>query len=262
MQNDYQDVCDQLEHHEYIQEIHKCKTSKFMKWLYSDRTDKINQLKERKHDLRLDIQHWDQVYSRVKNDEYGAEHDVIPCLKYGFIVFETAEDAAKCVDNYYKRGVIKMPIKSSTVRDVVDEGDVINISETRHITFQIKQAYEPDDINWENMLTYSGFFDNVRNFLMQFVVLLIFIFLTTPMALFSSLESLTRIPMVHIYIFKFKGLYTGSFSMTFFKRVLVNLDPLFSNMLQLLCSIFSQFSSHMVFGMHKIFQSSDPSPDT
>ncbi|KAG2392209.1 hypothetical protein C9374_012461 [Naegleria lovaniensis] len=204
MQNDYQDICDQLEHNEFLQDLHHAHKRTFWRYMYRDRSKKIETLKKRKRELRLDMQHWDAIYHRVKNDEYGAEHDIIPCLKYGFIVFETTKDAQTCIDNYYKRGDIKMPIKASTISDLDESGDVVNISTIRTISFQIKQAYEPNDINWENMLTYTGFWDGLRNFLMQFVVILIFIFLTTPMALFSSLESLTRIPIVHISLFKFK----------------------------------------------------------
>ncbi|KAF0978666.1 hypothetical protein FDP41_002486 [Naegleria fowleri] len=204
MQNDYQDICDQLEHNEFLQDLHIAHKRTFWRYIYRDRTRKIETLRKRKRELRLDMQHWDAIYHRVKNDEYGAEHDIVPCLKYGFIVFESTKDAQTCIDNYYKRGDIKMPIRASTISDLDESGDVVNISTIRTISFQIKQAYEPNDINWENMLTYTGFWDGLRNFLMQFVVILIFIFLTTPMALFSSLESLTRIPIVHISLFKFK----------------------------------------------------------
>ncbi|KAL9658270.1 hypothetical protein ABK040_015593 [Willaertia magna] len=208
MQNEYQEILDTLEHLEYVQ---KKKEEGDVCCSFKDYKKKIEELTLKKISLRSKFELWDKMYEKVKKDQTGADHEMISCLNYGFIIFETAEDASKCLDQYYKRGQVKLKLDeeepklslSPNTNDTNSTNTTTNNND-KYITFTIKQAYEPEDINWDNMLTYSGWVDKVRNALLQIVVVLIVIFLTTPTALLSSLESISQLPFLQNALFSFK----------------------------------------------------------
>lgn len=115
--------------------------------------------------LRKEAAKWDSRYKRVVSGE-ESNSNLIQSTGKGFIIFKTIEDARES---------------------------------TRYKGYQIKLANDPDDIEWKNMCTHKSS-DTNREIIAHGIITIIFIFFTTPLAVVSSIESVTTLPYVYSFI--------------------------------------------------------------
>jgi hypothetical protein len=209
LQKKYKYYCDMVERYIYLEEYSgKSPVTCFCSFRNGIRKlDAIEYYREKMEDCELQMREWEDKYKKVLADDYDETTEDIYPAGYGFVVFENPEHAQQCLNRYYKRGTITKPIRAiSNTTNNEDKNEEI----LRTVSFKVAHAYEPNDINWNNMLTYAGCFDNFRNIFIQLAILSIFIFFTSPLAALSGLQSLATLPALSSFTDKIKGIFNRS----------------------------------------------------
>ncbi|KAL9645466.1 hypothetical protein ABK040_002662 [Willaertia magna] len=166
----------------------------------------IDHLTKRKHKISLEIKKWDSAYYKIigrenspnlpettseeelekeeiwQNDpisSFSVEHNNIKNSGAAYIVFKTPQDAEQVLKEYSLKPII--------------------YNNQRILVQRVK--YEPSDINW-NVICKSGGITGIHyekyfyNILLHLILVIFFIFASSPVAILSSIQSLFNVGVI------------------------------------------------------------------
>ncbi|KAL0484465.1 11 TM domain-containing transmembrane protein [Acrasis kona] len=220
LQEQYEEACNLLERYHYLNDrynkrhrVFRYSTSCLFQFVYcgfffwnpSRSTlhhhyiDAIEHYISKKKRLEIMMRDWERIYKRFLDGERSDETQTIKPCGHGYVIFESPTDAEKCYQQFAHLGTISRPIRCLIRNSSRNQKTTFECRKeiVKHVHFCVHRALEPADIHWNNMLTYKGGYDMIRNISIQVFLIIVFVFTTSPLAVVSAVQSLIDFSFVN-----------------------------------------------------------------
>ena len=178
-----------LNHYKYISYLDHIKPTKFI-FKRFEFVDAIEYYQKEYKELSEKSKLWEEQYENAKK---GTE-TTLKSKRSGHIIFKDTKDAKICLDEYSKNilRVLKRTISKSGLESQEQKNQ-------EDFKLKVTEANDPGDILWENYLT-RKFYDILREILGHGFMIVVCIFFTTPLALVSAIDTLTKLPIISDFL--------------------------------------------------------------